>query len=94
MLTITTTHLKESYVRRNGIPRSEKATVVEHWIRHGDYLTVAVIITAPVYPTERFIRTTDYFNHPKHEIPAYPCEFVTEHVSNLRSRAPRAKPAA
>src|SRR5215472_10826323 len=34
LLTITTTHLKESYIRRNGVPRSENATVVEHWFRH------------------------------------------------------------
>jgi hypothetical protein len=78
MLTITTTHLKPSYIRRNGVPRSEKATVVEHWFRHGDYLTVMVVITDPVYLTEPFVRTSDYFNDVSHEIPAYPCESVTE----------------
>lgn len=78
VLTVTTTHLKESYLRRNGVPRSDRATVVEHWIRHGDYLTVAVIITDPVYLTEPFIRTSDYYNDQTHEIPAYPCESVTE----------------
>jgi hypothetical protein len=49
MLTITTTHLKIGWIRRNGIPRSDKATVVEHWIRHDNYLTWVVIITDPVY---------------------------------------------
>ncbi len=78
MLTVTTTHLKESYIRRNGVPRSEKATVVEHWIRHGDYLTVAVIITDPVYLTEPFIRTSDYYNNTQYELPPYPCQYVTE----------------
>ena len=29
-LEITTTHLKESYVRRNGVPASFRATVIEH----------------------------------------------------------------
>lgn len=78
MLTITTTHLKESYIRRNGVPRSERATVVEHWFRHGDYLTMMTIVTDPTYLTEPFIRTSDYFNDNTHEIPAYPCEAVTE----------------
>jgi hypothetical protein len=78
MLTITTTHLKEYFIRRNGVPRSEKATVVEHWYRHGDYLTMATIITDPVYLTEPFIRTSDYYNDQTHEIPPYPCESVTE----------------
>ena len=35
MLTITTTHLKMGWIRRNGIPRSDKATVTEHLVRHG-----------------------------------------------------------
>ncbi len=35
MLTVTTTHLKENYLRRNGVPRSDQATVTEHWMRHG-----------------------------------------------------------
>ena len=78
MLTITTTHLKEYFIRRNGVPRSEKATVIEHWYRHGDYMTIATIIYDPVYLTEPFIRTSDYFNDQTHEIPPYPCEAVTE----------------
>src|SRR6202022_2061266 len=38
MLTVTTTHLKEGWIRRNGVPRSENATVTEHLFRHGDHL--------------------------------------------------------
>ena len=47
MLTITTTHLKTNYMRRNGIPRSDKAIFTEHWTRHGDYLTVITVIEDP-----------------------------------------------
>ena len=43
MLTVTVTHLKEGYLRRNGLPRSDKATVREHWIRNGDFLTVMTV---------------------------------------------------
>ncbi|OLD22280.1 MAG: hypothetical protein AUJ01_00705 [Acidobacteria bacterium 13_1_40CM_3_65_5] len=60
VLTVKTTHLKEGYVRRNGLPRSDQATLTEHWMLHGDILTVAAIVTDPVYLTEPFIRTTDY----------------------------------
>ena len=49
MLTVTATHLKEGYLRRNGLPRSDKATLTEHWIRNGDFLTVVIIIYDPVY---------------------------------------------
>ena len=41
MLKVTTTHLKEGWVRRNGLPRSERATVIEYFIRNEDYLTLA-----------------------------------------------------
>ena len=78
MLTVTVTHLKEGYVRRNGLPRSDQATVTEHWMRHGDFLTVAVIVNDPVYLTEPFIRTTDYELNLNQHVPPYPCEMVTE----------------
>jgi hypothetical protein len=78
MLTVTVTHLKEGYIRRNGMPRSDKATVTEHWIRHGNFLTIATIVNDPVYLTEPFVRTTDYeLDLHQHVVP-YPCEMVQE----------------
>ena len=58
MLTITTTHLKTNYMRRNGIPRSDKAVFTEHWTRHSDYLTVVTVIEDPVYLTEPWCAAT------------------------------------
>ena len=78
MLTVYTTHLKIGWIRRNGIPRSDKATLTEHWIRHGDYLTLVSIVTDPVYLTEPFIRTTNWVADPRQQIAPYPCEAVTE----------------
>jgi hypothetical protein len=78
MLTITTTHLKNGWIRRNGIPRSEKATVTEHIFRNGDYMTWMVIINDPVYLTEPFVRTTDFVLDLQQNIAPYPCESVVE----------------
>ena len=78
MLTITTTHLKEGYLRRNGLPRSDKATLTQHWIRNGDFLTVVTVVNDPVYLTEPFIRTTDYELNLNQNIPPYPCGVVQE----------------
>jgi hypothetical protein len=78
MLTVTTTHLKIGWIRRNGIPRSDRATLVEHWIRHDNNLTLVSIISDPVYLTEPFIRTTDWMADPDQNIAPYPCESVTE----------------
>jgi hypothetical protein len=78
MLTVTVTHLKEGYVRRNGAPRSDLATVTEHWIRHGKWLTVVTIVNDPVYLTEPFIRSTDYELDEHQLVPPYPCDVVEE----------------
>jgi hypothetical protein len=78
ILTVTTTHLKVGWIRRNGIPRSDKATVTEHIMRHDGYLTVMVIINDPVYLTEPFVRTTDWVADPRQQIAPYPCEAVVE----------------
>src|SRR5262245_13160452 len=57
MLTITTTHLKANYLRRNGLPRSEKAILTEHWTRHADWLTIVSVIEDPVFLTEPLVRS-------------------------------------
>src|ERR1700682_3329406 len=77
-LTVITTHLKESYVRRNGVPRSDRAILIEHWIRHGDYLTLVSIIDDPVYLAEPFIRTTNWAFDPGQAMEPYPCEVAEE----------------
>jgi hypothetical protein len=78
MLTVRVTHLKEGYLRRNGLPRSDKATLTEHWIRNGDFLTVMEVITDPVYLTEPLVRTSDYELVLNQNIPPYPCGVVQE----------------
>ena len=90
-LTVITTHLKESYVRRNGVPRSDRATLVEHWIRHGDFMTLVSIITDPVYLTEPFIRTTNWELSPHQAIDPYPCE-VAEEVQRAEGSVPHHLP--
>ncbi len=77
-LVITTTHLKENWLGLNGVPRSDRASARVHLMRHGDYLTVAVIIYDPVYLTEPFIRTVDFHYNPQMQMAPWPCEPVDE----------------
>jgi hypothetical protein len=77
-LHVVTDHLTEGWLRRNGLDRSDDATVSTHIMRHGNYLTVAVIVYDPVYLAEPFIRTTDYVLDPAQHITPYPCETTTE----------------
>jgi hypothetical protein len=78
MLTITTTHLKAYFVRRNGVPRSDKATVVEHWMRHGNYFTAVVIITDPAFLTEPLIRSENWQLDPGQDFSPSFCESAPE----------------
>ena len=77
-LAVVTDHLKEGWIRRNGIPRSANAVVSTHIMKHGDYLTVAVVVYDPAYLKEPFIRTTDFLAAPQQQIDPYPCESVEE----------------
>jgi hypothetical protein len=60
LLKVTTTHLKEGWVRRNGLPRSENATLIEYYVRHHDLLTLVADVEDPDYLTEPLIRTTSW----------------------------------
>ena len=63
-LTVTTTHLRTGYLERNGAPASLKSTVMEHFIRHGDQLTLVQIVTDPAYLEMPLIRTMDFVLNP------------------------------
>jgi hypothetical protein len=78
MLTITTTHLKTNYMRRNGVPRSDKAIVTEHWTRHADYLTVVTVIDDPVFLTEPLVRSDNWYLDPGQRIGIFGCEHAPE----------------
>ena len=58
MLVVTTTHLKEAYIRRSGLMRSDKATVRTGWRMIGDYLQATSILYDPVYQAEPYVRST------------------------------------
>ncbi len=77
-LVITTTHLKTGWVRRNGLPRSDLATVTEHWSRHDNILNWMVFVDDPIYLTEPFVRTSDFVENKRQVIAPYPCYPVVE----------------
>lgn len=82
MLVVTTTHIKQGWVRRNGLPESDRATLTEHFIRHGDILTHVSMVTDPVYLTEPLIKTQNFVLIPRTNNSSqgwlWPCEYVDE----------------
>lgn len=60
VLTAYTTHLKTGYMRRNGAASSDEATITTTFMRHGDMLTLTLVMEDPVYLTEPYIITRSY----------------------------------
>jgi hypothetical protein len=92
-LKVTTTHLKAGYVRRNGLPRSDLATLTEYYYLVGDdLLTVVKIVDDPVYLTEPLIQSSDYRLDRRRRIDAYPCDIVEEIVGRPPGDVPHHLP--
>ncbi len=77
-LMVATTHLKMGYLRRNGVPRSDLATLTEQYIRHGNYLRLLSIIDDPAYLTEPLTRTATWALDLNQHLEPYPCEVAEE----------------
>ena len=93
VLTVTTTHLKQGWLRRNGVPESDQTTMVEHFIRHGQYLTHLAIISDPVYLAEPMIRSTDFQIAVEDNGPwLWPCEYVEEIAGKSKVAVPHYQP--
>jgi hypothetical protein len=80
MLTTTTTHIKPGYIRRNGVPRSDKVVLTEHWVRHGRYLTVTTVIDDPVFLTEPLVRSSNWALEPERKILPNGCNTTVESI--------------
>jgi len=91
-LVVTTTHLKEGYIRRWGLMRSDRTVVRERWRRIGNYLQATSIMYDPVFMTEPYIRTTMMWSYdPALAMAPYPCEEATE-IAIPRGKVPHYLP--
>ncbi len=87
-LTINTTHLKDAQFERVGTYRSDRGTLEEHWIRHGNYLTVMLIISDPVYLAQPLVRTRQYVFDPDQKMRGYSCVPTAEIANRAPSYVP------
>ena len=63
VLVVKTTHLKAGWMRRNGLPLSDRATMTDRFHRYGDVLTHVMIVEDPVYLTEPLVKTNGSDRH-------------------------------
>lgn len=80
MLKIRTTHLKPYVARRNGVPTSDKRTMLEYWVRHGSFLTIVTMVEDPVFLTERLVRSQTWALDPGQTMGYNWCDTAPEEV--------------
>lgn len=84
-LVVRTTHIKQGWLRRNGVPQSDRVKTTERFTRHGDILTYVIYIDDPVYLTEPIVRSRNFIKMSGiaegNWIAATPCEPAEETVS-------------
>ena len=90
-LVVRTTHLKAGWVRRNGVVLSDRATMTERFIRHGNVLTHVSIIEDPVYLAEPLVRTNGFQTTANPVMQPYPCYPTTE-VERAKGEVPHHLP--
>jgi hypothetical protein len=94
-LIVTTTHIKQMWHRRNGLPQSDQARLTEYFTLHGDVLSQVTYTEDPVYLTEPLVKTTNSLKNPQ-PLPAqqllYPCSAVVEIADQPRGAVPHFLP--
>jgi cyclase len=92
MLVVKTTHLKQGWHRRNGLPMSDQATMTEFFTRIADVLTRISVTRDPVYLTEPLIKSED-FNLNARSQPAQSFMFKCKPVVEVADRPKGTVPA-
>jgi hypothetical protein len=92
MLVIETTHLKQGWLRRNGLPMSDQARMTEYLVRRGDLLSHIFILIDPVYLTEPLIKSQEFMRVGR-ELPERNWLWVCEPVVEIATRAAGVVPA-
>jgi cyclase len=93
-LEVTTSHLKAGWLQRNGVAHSDRATMTERFIRHGNHLMVVTIVDDPIYLEEPFIRTTNWILNPDQDVRRTQFDVVDEVAVRRRGEVPHYLPGS
>ena len=72
-LKVTTTHLKDGYLKRGGPQTSDLYTMTEYLARHDDILTITTVVDDPVYLDEPYVQSTTYVYDPTASVQMETC---------------------
>ena len=92
MLTVTTTHIKQNWHRRNGVPQSDRTTMTDHFIRTGEVLTHITVTIDPVFLTEPLVKSQNFVLNTR-ELPQANWLWVCQPVVEIANRPEGEVPA-
>ena len=93
-LEAVTSHLKVGWLQRNGVAHSDRATMTERFVRHGNYLTVVSIVDDPIYLEEPFVRSTNWVLNPDQEVRRTQFDVVDEVAGRRKGEVPHYLPGS
>jgi hypothetical protein len=85
MLIVETTHLKQGWIRRNGIAMSDRATYTEYIVLNGDMMSHIGVLVDPVYLAEPLVKSEE-FTRAQRDLPAQTWLWVCEPVVEIATQ--------
>jgi len=92
MLVVDTTHLKQGWIRRNGIAMSDRAVYTEYIVLNGDMMSHIGVLVDPVYLAEPLVKSEEFIRSPR-DLPAQTWLWVCEAVQEIATQAEGDVPA-
>jgi hypothetical protein len=78
VLVVHTDQLKAGWIRRNGLPLTDRASMVDRFFRHGNLLTHVSIVSDPVYLSEPLVKSNGFIYAPNGVMIPYTCRPAVE----------------
>jgi cyclase len=72
-LKVTTTHLKDGYLKRGGPQTSDMYTMTAYITRHDNILTIITYMDDPIYEDEPYVESTTYYYDPTSTVATETC---------------------
>jgi glyoxylase-like metal-dependent hydrolase (beta-lactamase superfamily II) len=72
-LKVTTTHLKDGYLKRGGPQTTDVYGMTEFLTRHGDLLTIVTVVDDPIFLDEPYVESTTYNYDPTASVNTETC---------------------
>ncbi len=72
-LKVTTTHLKDGFLKRGGSQTSDMLTMTEYLTRHDDIMTIVQVVDDPIYLDEPYVLSITYSYDPNAGPPTENC---------------------